>query len=78
MVNRTVVARANALLRGEGRERRCNASAVEQRDRAHSYAAPPIQILDPDDNFPDGDYELVLGNQRFRMVKRDGKYFNTL
>ncbi len=33
-----------------------------------------ITILDPDDDFPDGSYELVIGEQFERILKQNGKY----
>jgi hypothetical protein len=33
-----------------------------------------IDILDPDDGFSDGNYELSIDRQVERLVKRDGKY----
>ena len=35
---------------------------------------PPIKILDDKDDFDDGDYELVLGAQIFRLRKIAGSY----
>ena len=37
-----------------------------------AYARP--EILDLDDDFPDGNYELLVGEQALRLVKRGGKY----
>ena len=75
MVSRTIVVKAKVSLRGEGRERLCSVSAVQVPDATSPYAAP-IKILDPDDNFPDGNYVLILESQPFRIVKRNGKYLS--
>jgi hypothetical protein len=77
MVDRTVVT-VKALLRGEERERHCYVSVVKVPDPTrHPYAAP-IKILQPDDGFPDGNYEVVLeDDQTFRIFKRDGEYRST-
>jgi len=66
-----------ALIRGRGCQRFCNVSAVKVSDPKAPDAAPyrgPIKIHDQQDNFPDGNYELVLGAQVFVLTKSGGKY----
>jgi len=66
-----------SLLRGEGRERVCRVSAVKIPNPsapAHPAYTQPIVIHDPDDNFPNGNYELIIGEQTFRFEKRNGQY----
>jgi hypothetical protein len=43
---------------------------------AHPAYTQPIVIHDPDDDFPDGDYEVMVGEQIFRFVKRNGEYIS--
>jgi hypothetical protein len=68
--------RLSATLQGEGRERTCRVSAVKVTNplapKLPGYVR--VEILDPDDDFPDGNYELDVDGQTFRLVKRDGKY----
>ncbi len=66
-----------SLLRGEGRERVCRVSAVKLTNPsspAHPAYTQPIVIHDADDDFPDGDYEVMVGEQIFRFVKRNREY----
>ena len=56
-----------AVLNGEGHKRTCQVSAVKT---THPLApASPgysqIQILDPEDDFPDGNYELTVDGREF-------------
>jgi len=65
-----------AVLKGEGKQRPCQVKAV----KVTNPLAPDlpgygrVEILDPEDDFPDGNYELDVDGQTFRRVKRDGKY----
>ena len=65
-----------SLLRGKGRERVCRISAIKVTNPsspAHpTYIQPVIQ--DQDDEFPNGHYEVTIGEQIFRFVKRNGEY----
>ena len=66
-----------SILRGEGRERVCRVGAVKIPNPsapAHPAYTQPVVIHDPDDNFPDGNYEVMVGEQIFRFVKRNGEY----
>jgi hypothetical protein len=66
-----------ALLRGQGRERACRVSAIEVTNRsapAHPAYTQPVVIHDPQDDFPEGDYELIVGEQTFRLLKRNDEY----
>jgi hypothetical protein len=66
-----------SLLRGEGRERVCRAIKVTNPSApAHPAYIQPIIIHDQDDDFPDGNYELMVGEQIFRFVKRNGEYIS--
>ncbi len=67
-----------ATLKGNEYERTCQVRAVKT---THPLApASPgyskVEILDPDDDFPDGSYELDVDGQVFRGTKLDGKYVN--
>lgn len=64
-------------LRGEGHERALFVSAVKVPNRsspAHPTYKNPLVIYDRNDDLPDGNYELVLGGQTFRLVKYNGVY----
>jgi hypothetical protein len=70
-----------SLLRGEGRERKCRVSAIKVTNPsapAHPAYTQPIVIHDADDDLPDGDYEVTIGEQTFRFVKRNGEYIGIL
>jgi hypothetical protein len=41
---------------------------------AYPAYAQPVVIHDPNDDLPDGNYELIVGEQTFRCVKRNGEY----
>ncbi len=64
-----------AILRGEGHERRCRVKAV----RHTTYADPTClsyskcEIEDADD-FPDGNYELEFDAHRVPVIKKAGRY----
>jgi hypothetical protein len=65
-----------AALKGEGKKRVCKVSAVKT---THPLATnvpgySRIEILDSEDDYPDGNYELDVDGQIFRGVKRDKKY----
>jgi hypothetical protein len=65
-----------AFIRAQGYERFCTVSAVKTNDPTSPKLTPyrcPIKVQDKDD-FPDGDYELVLGAQTFVLKKRKGDY----
>jgi hypothetical protein len=40
---------------------------------AHPAYSQPV-IHDQDDEFPNGHYEITIGEQIFRFVKRNGEY----
>jgi hypothetical protein len=42
-----------------------------------AYAAP-IKTHDLDDDFPEGNYEIFLEEQTFRLIKRKGQYIPAL
>jgi hypothetical protein len=64
------------VLRGEKHQRTCRVRAMKVTNPSApanpAYARP--EILDLDDDFPDGNYELLVGEQALRLVKRGGKY----
>ncbi|HST10899.1 MAG TPA: hypothetical protein VLL05_11025 [Terriglobales bacterium] len=64
------------VLRGEGHQRGCQVRAIKvttpNAPSSPAYARP--DPVDLNDDFPDGEYELIVGEQTFRLVKRDGKY----
>ena len=65
-----------AFIRGQGCGRFCTVSAVKANDPTPSNQTPyrcPIKVQDKDD-FPDGNYDLVLGAQTFVLKKRKGDY----
>ena len=68
-----------AILRGEGHERRCRVKAVRHTTYADECAAPTClsysrcEIEDADD-FPDGNYELVFDSHRVPVIKTAGRY----
>jgi hypothetical protein len=76
MTSRREAVERNALLRGEGRERTCRVSAIKVTNPSMpgGPAYAEIDILDPDDGFSDGNYELSIDRQVERLVKQDGKY----
>ena len=60
-----------AFIRGQGCGRFCTVSAVKANDPTPSNLTPyrcPIKVQDKDD-FPDGNYDLVLGAQTFVLKK---------
>jgi hypothetical protein len=64
-------------LQGGGYKRLCRLKAIKVTNPsmpgAPAYAKP--ELLDPDDDFPDGSYEIVVaGGQTFPLIKRDGVY----
>ena len=67
---------AAGLLKGEGNERKCRVSAVKTTHplAPDSPGYSQIEILDPEDKFPDGNYELIVDAQSARLVKRNGNY----
>ena len=65
-----------ALIRGHGEHRICMVLAIKNPvpfDSLQLFAGP-IRVLDGDDSFQDGSYELVVGAQRFMLVKSRGEY----
>ena len=70
--------RRPALIRGCGHQRICfvitskNGSAPGSGCQ-HLFKAP-MKILDSEDDFKDGPYELVLGAQVFALTKKGGEY----
>jgi hypothetical protein len=66
----------NAVLRSEGHEKICRVSAVKVTNpSAPAYPAYTLPAgIHSDDDFPDGNYELIIGEQTFRFVKRNGEY----
>jgi len=55
----------------------CRVSAIKVTNPsapAHPAYTQPIVIHDPDDDLPDGNYELIVGEQTFQFVKRNGEY----
>lgn len=67
-----------ALIRGQDRNRICIVAAFKNHARGdvgwERLFKPPIRVVDGNDDFEDGDYELVLGAQTFRLTKSSGKY----
>lgn len=65
-----------ALIRGHGDQRICMVLAIKNPvplDSLQLFAAP-IRVLDGDDSFQDGSYQLVVGAQTFTLVKSRGEY----
>ena len=68
-----------AILRGEGHERRCRVKAVRHTTYADECAAPTClsysrcEVEDADD-FPDGNYELEFDAHRVPVIKKAGRY----
>jgi hypothetical protein len=64
------------VLRGKGRERDClvRAQKVTNPGPPADFAYADPVLLDPEDGFPDGDYEVQIGRQIFFPVKRNGEY----
>jgi hypothetical protein len=65
-----------ALIRGHGEHRICMVLAIKNPapfDSLQLFGAP-IRVLDGDDSFQDGSYELVVGAQTFTLVKSRGEY----
>jgi hypothetical protein len=63
-----------AFIRGRGCGRFCTVRAIKARDsNPLSLYRCPITVQEKDD-FPDGNYELVLGAQAFVLKKRKGHY----
>ncbi len=64
------------VLRGEGHQRNCQVRAIKVTNPSApanpAYTQP--EPIDFKDDFPDGNYELLVGEQIFRLVKRGGKY----
>ena len=67
-----------ALIRGHGHTRICFVTTFKNgaTNNTNSYKLfrPPITILNPDDDFENGIYELVLGAQVFVLTKNGGEY----
>jgi hypothetical protein len=67
-----------ALIRGHGHARICIVSTSKNGATPdsgwHHLFRPPIKILDGNDAFEDGAYELVLGAQVFALNKDGGAY----
>jgi len=63
------------ILRGEGRERVCRVRAVKvtKPDQPAHPAYADFDIIDSDD-FPYGDYELLVVGQTILLAKREGEY----
>jgi hypothetical protein len=65
-----------AFIRGQGYGRFCTVSTVKANDPTLPNLTPyrcPIKVQDKDD-FPDSNYELVLGAQTFVLKKTKGDY----
>jgi hypothetical protein len=63
-----------AFIRGRGCGRFCTVRAVKaQNPTPPNLYRCPITVQEKDD-FPDGNYELVLGAQTFVLKKRSGDY----
>jgi len=64
------------VLRGEGHQRGCQVGAIKVTNPSApanpAYTRP--ELIDFEDDFPNGNYELLVGEQSFRLVKRSGKY----
>ena len=75
---REIVTVNGALQSNDGKCKRvCQVRAVSVTNPSipggPAYTQP--ELVDPDDDFPDGEYEIVLpGGQEFPLVKRDGVY----
>ena len=70
--------RRPALIRGNGHERICIV-ATHKNNTTNSSGwdhlfRTPIKVLDGNDDFEDGVYELVLGAQVFALTKNLGEY----
>ena len=77
MASKRKVVVVNGALQGGGNKRICQVRAVSVTNPSipggPAYTKP--ELLDPDDDFPDGSYEIVLaGGQVFPLIKRDGVY----
>jgi len=63
-----------AFIRGQGCGRFCNVRAIKAPNAGpFSLYRCPITVQEKDD-FPDGNYELVVGAQTFVLKKRKGDY----
>ncbi len=64
------------MLRGEGCERRCLVSVPEGMSRSvpTNHLRRLAVVHGPTDNFPDGDYEVILRQGTLRFLKLNGKY----
>ena len=66
-------------LKGEGYERKCCVRATRRFTYADECSHPlyvsysRCEIEDRDD-FPDGDYELIVGGQKMDMTRTEGRY----
>jgi hypothetical protein len=77
MTSRRKLVVVNGILRGEGHKRVCRVRAISVTNRSipggPAYTQP--ELVDPDDDFRDGSYEIVVaGGQIFPLIKWDGRY----
>ena len=65
-----------AMIRGHGRERFCTVTATMNTGspKPSDFFMGPIKVLDATDDFADGNYELILGSQKFLLTKVGGVY----
>jgi hypothetical protein len=66
-------------LRGEGLERTCRLKVLQHATYADECSRPTCLsysrcVIDDEDDFPDGEYELEFEGRRVFLSKRDGRY----
>jgi hypothetical protein len=67
------------VLRGEGRERACVVKALQHATYADECTRPTCLsysrcVIEDDDDFPDGEYELEFAKRRVALSKTGGQY----
>lgn len=68
-----------AVLRGEGRERRCVVKVLQHATYADECTRPTCLSysrcdIEDNDDFPDGEYELEFADRRVLLSKVGGRY----
>ena len=68
-----------AVLRGEGRERMCVVKVLQHATYADECSRPTCLsysrcVIEDDDDFPDGSYELEFADRKVLLSKAGGRY----